>query len=76
MVLHKIGSVANARSPECPLSAEVRRAFEWFIQHVLSGPPRVISCDSCETSYSFLDGVCFLSRLQRTLGVQLPWVRS
>ena len=58
MALHKIGSVANARNPECPLSAEVRRAFEWFIHHVLSGPPRVISCDSCETFHLFLDGVC------------------
>ena len=58
MALHKIGAIGNGRSPESPLSSDVRTAIEWFLQHVLSGPPRRISCEGRETYYLFLDGAC------------------
>ena len=58
MALYKIGSIGNKRNAEAPLSSEVKASLEWFIQHVLSGPPRRISCESRETFYLFLDGAC------------------
>ena len=58
LALHRIGSIGNKRTAEAPLSHEVKASLEWFIQHVLSGPPRRISCESRKTFYLFLDGAC------------------
>ena len=55
---HKTGNIGNGGRTEAPLSANVRIALEWFVQHVLSGPPRRISCEGRETFYLFFDGAC------------------
>ena len=58
MALHRIGSVGLAKRPESPLSAEVKCSLEWFVKHILAGPPRRISCENRDTLYLFLDGAC------------------
>ena len=49
MALHSIGRIGLMRSNLNPFTTEVRRALEWFEDHVLTGAPRSISCVERET---------------------------
>ena len=51
MALHSIGRIGLMRSNLNPLTTEVRRALEWFEDHVLTGAPRSISCVERETFF-------------------------
>ena len=58
MALQRIGSVGRSRHTESPLRQEVKQSLEWFREHILSSPPRVITCEQRDTFYLFLDGAC------------------
>ena len=58
MALHSIGRIGLMRSNLNPFTTEVRRALEWFKDHVLTGTSGSISCVERETFFLFLDGAC------------------
>ena len=58
MALQRIGSVGLSRHLESPLRPEVKQSLEWFREHILSSPPRLVTCEHRETFFLFLDGAC------------------
>ena len=57
MALQRI-SVGRSRHAEPPLRLEVKQSLEWFREHILTSPPRVITCEPRDTFFLFLDGAC------------------
>eukprot|EP00435_Cladocopium_sp_Y103_P021857 s2092_g5.t1 len=58
MALHRIGDVALRRRPETPLNDQTKDALNWFVDRILTGPPRCVTCHNRPTFFLFLDGAC------------------